>query len=105
MTREKDIVADIIGRIDAALRQALANELGFEQSVVDEVSRVVRAQDAPVRQHWARSEAYVPARPPEKEEAKQRALEEVRRNGNVAEASSRHGVSRATLYRLLGGGK
>lgn len=113
--KEKDIVSDILGRAERAVREFVARpefrqlltEIaqsggGFDQRVADSLAQQIRAQDKPVRQHWGRSEAYVPRRSPEREEAKQRAVEEAQRTGRVAEAVSRHGVSRATLYRLIG---
>lgn len=103
MTKEKDIVTDILERVEAAVRDFCANDLGFEQQLADAIARQIRAQDQPVRRYWARSEAYVPARSPEKSEAQRKALEEARRTGRVRESAERNGVSRATLYRKLKG--
>ena len=99
--KQKDIVTDILDRIEEVAKQFLANEMGFEQSAVDALTQQIRAQDGNIRRDWGKNEPYVAARSPEKEAAKRRALEEVRRSGNVAEASSKHGISRATMYRLL----
>lgn len=101
MSKEKDIVTDIFERVIEALNAHLSNDLGFEQSTIDSITAKVRAQDEPVRQHWARSDVYVPKRPPTLAEAKQKAVEEASRSGRVEEAASRHGISRATMYRLL----
>lgn len=114
MTKEKDIVSDILGRAEQAVREfvsrpefmALLSELsqsggGMEQRIADSLAQQIRAQDKPVRRHWGRSEAYVPARSPALEEAKRRALEEANLSGRPAEAASNNGISRATMYRLL----
>jgi len=101
MSKDKDIVTDILARVDEAVRAYLKNDAGFEQSMMDAISAQIRAQEKPVRQHWGRSEAYVAARSAQHDAAKAEALAEVKRTGNVAHAT-RHGVSRATLYRLLG---
>ena len=100
MTKEKDIVTDILVRVEVAVRAYLKNDAGFEQSMMDAISAQIRAQERPVRQHWGRSEAYIAARSAQHDEAKAEALAEVKRTGKVAQAT-RHGVSRATLYRLL----
>lgn len=97
----KDIVTDILERVESALRNSLANDLGFEQSTVDAIAATVRAVDAPVRRDWARHDAYVPARAPVREESKRKAVEEAKRSGKVADAARRNGISRATIYRLL----
>lgn len=99
--KDKDIVADILSRIEAAVCEYLSNHQGFEQSMADAIAHQIRAQENPIRKHWGGTEPYVAARSREREQAKQKALEEVRRSGNVAEASSRYGVSRATMYRLM----
>lgn len=101
MTKEKDIVTDILDRVEAAVRIYLQHDQGFEQSLVDAISAQIRAQDGAVRQHWGRSEAYVAARAPGREEAKRQALEEANRSGKPIEAATRWGISRATMYRLL----
>lgn len=99
--KNKDIVTDILERIEQVARDYLANDLGFEQSAVDALTQQIRAQDRKIRKDWGKTEPYVAAKAPEKEEAKRLALADVQKSGNVAEASSRHGISRATMYRLL----
>lgn len=47
-------------------------------------------------------EVYIAKPPCVSDVAKQRALEEVKRTGRVAEAADKNGISRATLYRLIG---
>lgn len=97
----KDIVTDILERAAQVAMTYLANEMGFEQSAVDAISQQIMAQDSKIRQEWGKSKHYVPATAPGVEEAKQKALEELRRTGRVAETASKHGISRATMYRLL----
>lgn len=112
--REKDIVTDLLCRAEQAVREfvqrpefcQLLAEIarsggGIEQRIADSLAEQIRQQDAPARRYWARSEPYVPARSPLKEEAKQRAIEEARRSGRVAEAAGRHGISRSAMYRML----
>lgn len=97
--KEKDIVTDILGRCQAIV---LA-ELGpIDPLKAEDIARLIGAQDRPVRQDYARTKPYIAERrgTPDAEAAKQIALAEVRRTGNVA-AATRHGVSRATLYRML----
>ncbi len=114
MSKEKDIVSDILGRAEAAVREFVSrpefsqslNEAmqgggGLEQRLADQLADQIKRVDAPVRQHWARSDAYVPARSPAHEERKRKAIAEACRTGNVSDAASRHGVSRSTIYRLL----
>lgn len=112
--KEKDIVTDILGRVEAAVRDfvtkpefaAMLEELsrsggGFESRIADQLAQQIKGVDEPVRRHWGRSEAYVPARRPDVEDAKARAVAEASRSGRVAEAAERHGVSRATIYRAM----
>lgn len=100
--RENDIVADIFLRVETALREHLRNELGFEQSLVDQVCGQVRQQEPTVRREWKGARVgYVAERPRPDDETRQRALEEVNRTGNVNEAASKTGLSRSTLYRML----
>lgn len=105
MSKEKDIVSDILQRVELAVRTYLETHLqgtgGLEQGIADELAAQIRAQDTPVRQYWGKTEPYVAARPPSRAEARQRAVEEASRSGKVAEAGRRHGISRATMYRLL----
>lgn len=114
MSKEKDIVTDILSRAEAAVRQfierpefarmlqeALRSGGGMEARIADQLAEQIQRVDEPVRMHWGRSEAYVPARRPDREIAKQRAIAEASRSGKVVEAATRHGISRATMYRLL----
>jgi transcriptional regulator of acetoin/glycerol metabolism len=110
-----DIIADTLGQVERAVREyvgrpefarfleeALKSGGGFEQRVADGIAEQVRAQEKPVRQVWGGvTLKYVAARPRPEPERKEAALAEVRRTGNVMEAADRHGVSRATLYRLM----
>jgi len=104
MSAEKDIVTDILQRVTEVVRAELGAKL-MEQATLDQIIAHIGALEKPVRQVWGRSETYIAARSGAHEQtladAKAAALAEVRRTGNVAQAT-RHGVSRATLYRLLG---
>lgn len=113
--REKDIVTDLLGRAEQAVRAFVERpefvqmlvELarggggGVEQRIADTLAEQIRSQDNAARRYWGRSDVYVPAKAPSKEEAKQRAIEEARRSGRVAEAGGRHGISRSAMYRML----
>jgi transposase-like protein len=44
---------------------------------------------------------YIAARSPLMDEVKQQAVAEAIHSGKVAAAADRHGISRATMYRLL----
>lgn len=101
MTQEKDIVADIIDRAAAAVREYLGSSMGFEEQVIDVICQQIRAQERPARRYWGGANPYVAVQPRDKHEAKQRALEEAQRTGRIAEAADRHGISRATMYRML----
>lgn len=99
--KEIDIVADIIERAAAAVRDYLGSDMGFEASVIDEVCKHIWAQERPARSYWRGADPYVAERPRKAPDEKQRALDEAKRTGRVAEAADRHGISRATLYRML----
>jgi transcriptional regulator of acetoin/glycerol metabolism len=112
--KEKDIVADILGRVEQTIRafvnqpefKRLLAEIaqtggGMEQRIADMLAQQIQAQDPPVRRYWAGTEPYVPQRSPKQEDAKRKAIDEARRSGKVVEASTRYGVSRAALYRAL----
>ena len=115
--REKDIVTDLLGRAEQAVREFIqrpefiellaeiarsgASGGGLEHRIADSLADQIRRQDGAARRYWGRSDVYVPAKPPSKEEAKQRAVEEARRSGRVVESASRHGISRSSMYRLL----
>lgn len=99
--KENDIVADIIERAAAAVREYLASDMGFEQSFVEELCKQIQAQERPARAYWRGADPYVAIRPRKAPDEKQRALEEAKRTGRVAEVADRHGISRATMYRML----
>lgn len=70
--------------------------------VPEHVAGMIGAKwDQRTRLEWGRCEAYVAAKPREKEQVKRQAAEEARRSGRVTETASRYGISRATMYRLL----
>lgn len=113
--KEKDIIADILTRASQAVREfvsspefmntlneAITQGGGLEQRIADQLAGQILAQDQSVRRQWACGNPYVPAKSPQQEEAKRQALDEVKKTGRVAEAASKYGVSRATLYRALG---
>lgn len=100
--KDKDIVTDILDRVELAVRERLAHDLGFEQTVVDAIAAAIRAQDMPVRRVWGRCDIYVPARSARAvEEAKQQAVSAARRGENIAEVARGTGLDRKTIYRLL----
>ena len=95
--KEKDIVTDILQRAIEVVRAEMG-PAGLDRVTVETLVAHIGALERPVRQHWR---GVVPQRAPaEVTAAKQAALDEVKRTGNVA-AATRHGVSRATLYRML----
>lgn len=99
--KEKDIVSDILQRAIDVVRAELGPAV-LDRVAVEALVLRIGALDRPVRQDYARTKPYIAERrgTPDIEAAKQAALAEVRRTGNVA-AATRHGVSRATLYRML----
>jgi transcriptional regulator of acetoin/glycerol metabolism len=111
---KEDIVTDILHRAEQAVRdyvqrpefaQMLSEILnsggGMEQRLADSLSEQIRAQDKLVRKHWGGTEPYVPQRAPEHVAAKIAAIEVLQKTGKVSEASSRTGISRRAIYRLL----
>ena len=99
--KDKDIVSDILDRVDQALTDLLVNELGFEQSLADAISQRIQAQDTNIRRDWGSSKPYIEKRTLAEKARRKAALEEVDRTGKVAEASKKHGIARPTLYNLL----
>lgn len=97
--KEKDIVDDILQRVIDVVRAEMGPR-GLDRATADALIAHIGALETPVRRDYARSDEYVRARRSSHRDAKAAALEEVRRTGNVAQAT-RHGVSRATLYRML----
>lgn len=98
--KDRDIVADILARVETAVR-VWALDHGVNPAMIDALVVEVRAQDKPIRKDWARCEPYIAARGPGIDDAKRRAIEEAGKSGKIAEAASRNGISRATMYRLL----
>lgn len=97
--KEKDIVTDILQRAIDVVRAEMG-PCGLDRATADALIAHIGALETPVRRDYARSDVYVAARSSSHRDAKAAALEEVRRTGNVAQAT-RHGISRATLYRML----
>lgn len=97
--KEKDIVVDILQRAMDVVRAELG-PAGLDRVTVEALVARIGALEKPVRRDYARADVYVAARSSGHAQAKAAALEEVKRTGNVA-AATRHGVSRATLYRML----
>lgn len=99
--KEKDIVTDILQRAMDVVRAEMG-PAGLDLATVEMLVAHIGALDRPVRHDWARTKPYIAEKrgTPDIEAAKQTALAEVRRTGNVA-AATRHGVSRATIYRML----
>lgn len=66
-----------------------------------EVARLVASEvTVSTQRAYGGDDVYI-AKPIIPSERKQRALEDVGRTGNVAEAAARNGISRRTMYRLL----
>lgn len=97
--KEKDIVTDILQRAMDVVRAEMGPS-GLDRATAEVLIAHIGALEVPVRRDYARADVYVAARSSGHRDAKAAALEEVRRTGNVAQAT-RHGVSRATLYRML----
>lgn len=98
--KDHDIVTDILSRVEIAVR-VWAQDHGVSAALIEAMVVEVRAQDRPIRKDWARCEPYIAARCPGMEDAKRRAIDEASKSGKIAEAASRNGISRATMYRLL----
>lgn len=97
--KDTDIVTDILQRAMAVVRAELG-PAGIDRLTVETLVTHIGALEKPIRRDYARADVYVAARSSSHAQAKATALEEVKRTGNVAQAT-RHGVSRATLYRML----
>lgn len=98
--KDKDILADILTRVESAVLVWMEKQGGFDQATKDAITAQIRAQEKPVRRDYARVDVYVAARGSDHAQAKAAALAEIKRTGKVA-AATRYGVSRATLYRML----
>lgn len=98
--KEIDIVTDILQRAMDVVRAELG-PTGLERATVETVIARIGALEKPVRRDYARTENYVAAREADFHARKAAAVAEASRTGRVAEAGSRHGISRATMYRLL----
>jgi transcriptional regulator of acetoin/glycerol metabolism len=93
MSKEEDFVTDCRVSIER-----IAIKLG----VSGDVAALIAAEwDAVTRSEWACCQPYIATRKTEFQDAKRRAVDEASRSGRVAEAAERHGISRATMYRLL----
>lgn len=99
-SRDADIVADILGRCEAAVRERLCHA-GMDDALVSSVCNAIREQDAPVRERWHGERHYVPLRPRHSSDVKRQALADVNIHGKVAAAAEKNGMSKPTLYRLL----
>lgn len=97
--KEPDIVTDILQRAMDVVRAEIGPR-GLDRATAETLIAHIGALEMPVRRDYARADVYVAARGSDYAQARASALEEVRRTGNVAHAT-RHGVSRATLYRML----
>ncbi len=97
--KDPDIVTDILQRAMAVVRAELG-PAGLDRVTVETLITHIGALEMDVRRDYARADVYVAARGTGHAQAKAAALEEIKRTGNVA-AATRHGVSRATLYRML----
>ncbi|MEY2873737.1 MAG: hypothetical protein RLZZ373_1108 [Pseudomonadota bacterium] len=98
--KEPDIVTDILQRAMDVVRAELG-PAGLDDATLETVIARIGALETPVRRDYARADVYIAARGSDFEAKKAAALAEVQRTGRVAEASSKHGISRRTLYNLL----
>lgn len=97
---QEDIVTDVLTRLESAVLACLA-EKNQPAHLKHGIVALIRSLDEPIRRDWKRRQYHVASRSAVAfDEAKAAALDEIKRTGNVANAT-RHGVSRATLYRLL----
>lgn len=99
-TKEKDIVTDILQRAMDVVRAELGPAV-IERATLEVVIAHIGALEKPIRRDWRGASAYIAQRDADYPDRKAAALAEVQRTGRVAEAGSRHGISRATMYRLL----
>lgn len=98
--KENDIVTDILQRAMDVVRAELGPPM-VERTTLEAVIARIGALEKPVRHDWRGINAYIAARGTDFEMRKAAALAEVSRTGRVADAGNRHGISRATMYRLL----
>jgi transcriptional regulator of acetoin/glycerol metabolism len=87
---DKDLVRAILDQVLEMSRRAGGS---FDESMALQIERQVRNE-------YGGDEVYI-KRTAIREERKARALEEAKKTGRPVEAASRHGISRATMYRLL----
>ncbi len=99
--REEDIVTDILQRAMDVVRSELGPAM-IERATLEMMIASIGALETPVRRDYAGTSPYIAARGTDFEIRKAAALAEVSRTGRVADAGNRHGISRATMYRLLG---
>lgn len=77
-------------------------EIAVQLGVSPEVATLIGAEwDSRTRREEGGCEVYIAKRQPIPAARKQIALDDVRRTGRVAEAADLHGISRATMYRLI----
>lgn len=96
--KEKDIVSDILQRAMDVVRAEMGPR-GLDRATADVLIAHISALEKPVRQHWHDKVAQRDLA--QLQTAKAAALAEVRRTGKVEVAATRHGIHRATLYRML----
>jgi Mor family transcriptional regulator len=83
----RDIVRDIIERL-----------MAHEPSITEEIALRVEAE---VRQTWGGAEVYVPKEAKRQSRVREAVVKDALSTMSTAEIQRRHGVSRATIYRLL----
>ena len=96
---EKDIVTDILQRAMDVVRAEMG-PTGLSRVTCEALIEHIGALERPVRQHWGGGDLYVAKKGQTHTDARIAAVAEIRRTGKVSDAT-RHGVSRATLYRAL----
>jgi len=94
MSSKSNIVWETLEKVLAAVERS--SDGGFTEDMAIEIEQQI------LRQYGGDRPPELPKKGRAAALSKQRALDEAKKTGRPAEAAARYGISRATLYRLLG---
>jgi transcriptional regulator of acetoin/glycerol metabolism len=82
--------------------RTVVEKICIQLHISPEVAAMVAAEwDTTIRREYGANDVYICKTVPPSEEQKRRALEHANKTGNPREAASKHGISRAHMYRML----
>jgi transcriptional regulator of acetoin/glycerol metabolism len=82
--------------------RAVVEDICIKLHISPEVAAMVAAEwDTKIRREYGANDVYICKTVPPSEKQKQLALEHANKTGNPREAASKHGISRAHMYRML----